>query len=340
MTYAYLRSTPAEPLTDLFDRMESMPTRTLTLSPEQVHVNVPEHVIDLNGTQIPLDADGLRALGDNLEIPNAFLLRQRTGLQQIIVETLLRQEREAATYAFSEDGLYEVRGANIEVVDPRRLLEVASRVVHPEAMVRDFWSTGSEFRLDVFAPEGAERGIGGDLAVNDLSAAGIRIIQDRKHNLAPGVVPFQYRLVCTNGMSTQFLGDRVDARGQSVDEILAEFEALAEIAFTQAEQDIASFYEMRTETVTNPERTLLRLASDADLPDRTITALLGRVPAMLDEMAGEQPSTFDLLNLMTNQANDPTQRRSGYRLRLEQAAGSIVTEHAERCSHCQARLVH
>lgn len=340
----YMREAPTRTVTDLLETVESATPAGLTLTPGEVTIDVPNHVIDLKGTEVALNATGLKALGDALDVPSAFLLRQDADFQQVILSTLLARKSAADVYAYTEaDGLLEVRNPGVQVITPARLLGVASRVIDPLAPVRDFWSNSSDFRLDVMAPEGFDRGIGGDIAVGDLSASGIRITQDRKHNLAPAVQPFQYRFFCTNGMSTRHDGLKVDARGQSVEEVLAELESLAEIAFRAAETEIESFYGLREDRVDNPERTLLRFARDAGLPNRTVTTLLERVPGLEDEVRAEGRdfvSTFDLVNLMTNQANDPAQRRPGYRLALESAAGGIVTEHAERCSHCQSRLVH
>jgi len=337
----YLREAPAQTLSDLMDTVESSPVSTLTLSPGEVHVNVPERTIDLGGREFRLGKTGLESLAATLDIPAPFLVRQEPEFQQTILEHLLSRKTTPDAYAVSEtEGLVEVRNPNTQVIAPARLIGATIRVIDGQAPVRDFWSDSSEFRLDVFAPEGFDRGIGGDVRVGDISAAGIRINQNRKHNLAPTVQPFSYRFFCTNGMSTRHDGLKIDARGQTVDEVLAEFESMADLAFRRAEAEIASLYEMRSEIVENPERTLLRMATEAGLPDRTVTRLLERLPASEDRAHDDRWSMFDLVNLMTNQANDPTQRRAGHRLALESAAGGTVANHADRCGHCQSRLTH
>jgi hypothetical protein len=48
---------------------------------------------------------------------------------------------------------------------------------------------------------------------------------------------------------------------------------------------------------------------------------------------------FDVVNLMTNQANNPSiDVRSSTRRNLQRAGGNIVTDHAERCGTCHSRL--
>jgi hypothetical protein len=50
---------------------------------------------------------------------------------------------------------------------------------------------------------------------------------------------------------------------------------------------------------------------------------------------------FDLLNHMTNEANDPAIRRQvGVRRSLERAGGGLIHEHAQRCPSCQTKLSH
>jgi len=337
----FLRSAPSETLTDVIDRMETDVSASLTLSSNDIVVDLAQNSIALGTVEVPVTPEGLKALSTSLDIPSAFLLRQDPDLQQVLLTTLLSRQPGNAVYGYSEAGLKEVRDPRTQVISPSRLLHVASRVIDPLAPVRDFWTTGAEFRLDVTVPEGSDRGVGGDNAVGDLSVAGIRIIQDRKHNLAPAVQPFQYRLFCTNGMSTRYDGAQVDARGSSVEEVLAEFETIADLAFRRAEADMEAFYSLRSERLEHPERTMLRMAQDAGLPTRTTTRLLEQIP-LISQQEGHSGdvTTFDLINLMTNMANDPSATRPGIRLALEQAAGKVVSEHAERCNSCQSRLVH
>lgn len=346
MSYLYLRDLPATTIADVRNTVESDPTVVAQVSNREVHVDLVNDQTITIGTDIVLPAseDAVSALGSWLDIPSAFLARQDTDLKQHLITTLL--ERNPGTGAFvytPTGGLKEVREPGQRVIPVERLLDIASRTISPEARVVEHRSTADEFRLDVVVPENFDRGVGGDPAVNDISAGGIRIGQDRKHNLAPWVQPYQFRLICTNGMSTSDDGLKVDARGASVEEVLAEFEAAADRAFRRVEADMAAFYSMRTERVENAERELLRLGTEAGLPTRTITRLQERVPLMLqenvDHFGQDFVSRFDLVNLITNQANDPRLRsRAGARQGLEQVGGQIVSEHTERCRACSSRL--
>lgn len=292
---------------------------------------------DTTKFEVPATETTISALGTWLDVPSKFLNRLDADMQQHLLTGLLRQNPGTMLIRFNDDdGIVEVRDPSTRVIDPRRLVDVASKVVSPEVQVTDFWN-GDDFRLDVVVPEGFDRGIGGDPQVGDITQGGIRLFQDRKHNLAPGVSPFFRRLVCTNGMEMMDEGLRVDARGQSVEQVLAEFEAAAERAFSRVEADMEAFYELRTQRVANPERAILRLAEEHGLPDRTAVRLAQRVPAYVQDDG--TASMFDLVNLITNQANDPSIRgRSGVRRNLESVGGNIVVAHAERCGHCLSKL--
>src|SRR5690606_39919886 len=64
-----------------------------------------------------------------------------------------------------DTGIEIIREPGIKYIDPRRLVEIASRVIDTNAQVVEFWNTPDEFRLDVITPENFDRGIGGDFKV-------------------------------------------------------------------------------------------------------------------------------------------------------------------------------
>lgn len=338
----YLRDVPTRTITDVREAVETRPTLTVQQSTSMVRADFEENVISLSDDiHVPLTADGVKALGTWLDIPHQFLLRQEIDIQQYLLTR--RGERAASQGAFvyePEVGLLDVQDPNTRVIPIAQLLDVASRVIDPSAPVLDFWSSADDFRLDIFAPEDFPRGVGGDAKVGDLSRAGVRLMQDRKHNLAPQVQPFQYRLRCTNGMTGRDDGLKIDARGSTVEEVLAAFEEAADRAFRRAEAEVSAFYDLRSQRVDNIERTLLRLGNEAKLPTRMVLRLQEQVPAMIQEEGIEEGdvSMFDLVNAITNIANDPSVK-TGPRDTLQALGGSIVTDHSSRCTACLSRIV-
>jgi hypothetical protein len=335
----YLREVPSTTLADVREQVNEH-SETIQVAHSDINVDLlEERRVDFgNGIEVPVTEDGVQAFASWLDIPSKFMDRMDADIQQHLITTLLERNPGNVAVVIGDDGIRQMRDPRIQVIPTSQLVDVATRVIDPSAPVVEWWRTGDEFRLDVMAPDNFDRGIGGDPAVGDITRGGIRIGQDLKHNLAPWAQPWAFRLICTNGMEIPDRGLKVDARGQTVDEVLAEFEAIADRAFRRVESDISAFYDLRTRRVENPERTLIRMAEERGLPDRTILRLVDRIPALTNETGGVI-TEFDLVNLMTNQANDPgIRRRAGARRALELAGGAIVTEHAERCGHCQSKL--
>lgn len=335
----FLRDAPTKTLTDLRHAVEDS-TEVIQVATGAVHLDlVGEKTMSFEGNDIviPMDSEGLTALGNYLDVPNKFLMRLETDTQEHLLSTLMSRHPATAALQFSSDGLVAVRAPNSKHIEPRRLVDKILNVMDPASPVVDWRRSVDEFAVDVIVPEGFDRGIGGDPAVGDLTRGGIRVGMDIKHGLAPWVQPFQYRLICTNGMETQDPGLKVESRGASVEEVLAEFEMAADRAFRRVESEIEAFYNLRNERVQHPERVLIRMAEENGLPARTVISLAERVPAMTDD---DGTSTmFDIVNLITNAANDPRIRnRVSARRTLEQVGGSIVTEHTERCGHCASSL--
>jgi hypothetical protein len=79
------------------------------------------------------------------------------------------------------------------------------------------------------------------------------------------------------------------------------------------------------------------MAGEAGLPQRTVLNIAERLPDMVENP--RNVSMFELVNLITNTANDPSIRnRIAVRRMLEQAGGQQVTSHIARCNHFQSRL--
>lgn len=305
--------------------------------------------IVFDGREVPATDIALRGFGTLADVPSKFFERIGSEVQEFLLNKLLvEQGGGEVVIGWNDGGIHDVRPPNQRVIDSRALVDVASSVLGRDANVVEWYRTAAEFRLDVLAPEAKTEWIGGDKPsarsrsktakpkVGDMTRSGLRIFHDTKHNLVPSIDGYFFRLVCTNGMETQEI-DKVDARGLSVEQVLGELEALAQRVMDRAPERMKHFYDLRNEVVEEPEQHLMRLMDEQGLPERTQNALVRRIPAVREE--GGTVSMFDLVNLITNQANDPhTLNKPRYRRNLESVGGRIVTEHVARCRSCRSRL--
>lgn len=301
-------------------------------------------VFQIGGTEVPATENGLKSMATFLDIPAKFFLRQGPDIQQTLLTAISsRTEKQDVTVYYREGGVHEVRKAGEVRVRPHRLLESAMKILPAESPIVEHWNNQDSLRVDVIVPEGFDRGIGGDPGVGDITRGGVRIGQDRKMNTAPWIQPYLYRLACTNGMELPDEGIKIEARGAQENEIEALFEAEIARAVDRLEADIQAFYDLRNTTLgDDPTGALHRAATEMNLPLRTIGRMEDIVPALIDNASGEgrEYSMFDVINTMTNQANDPrlASNRSGRR-NLQRAGGTLVNDHSERCGTCHSRLV-
>jgi hypothetical protein len=350
-------SLPGETVATLRDRVNDRSEGTV-VSTDQLHIDLTsdEASIGVNGITLPVTTEGVMALGSYFGVPTSFLDKIEPDEREWIINA--RKERLPGTLSvrYTDEGITGAYTPNQRIINPSRLVDVAARVISPEAPVVGLIDTVDDIVFDTIVPHGFDRGIVTvpeqvdlpdevlDLLddptvrrVGDTTRGGIRIGYDKKRNLAPFVQPFSYRLFCTNGMETRSDGLRVEARGaQSVDDVLAELEGMAEAAFSAVEAQINAMYDLRANRVQNPERLIHRLGTEHGLPTRTIDQLVAAAPTL-----GDEPTEFDVVQLITNAANAGADnpRRFNARRTLQTVGGRIVVQHQERCGHCNAKIV-
>lgn len=333
----YLRDLPGTTLADLVPELDKK-LQVWGGGAHQIAVRFEDDdpSIVLNGTEVPATRDGKSALANYFDIPAKFFVdRLEPDEQQWLLSSRMDHLGGELTVRFNDHGVSEVHKPSLVRVEPHALVERALTAFPESSPVVDWWCDATDFQVDVIVPEDGEgRYIGGDPSVQDITRGGIRFGQDRKNNTAPWVQPLLYRLVCTNGMEVPDLGLRVEARHATAEQIEALFEGEIHRAMDRLEGDIRSFYDLRNQDLGNDATgALRRAAQERGLPDRTV----GRLE---DAFRGVEGATmFDVVNLMTNQANDPAiGLRSSSRRNLQRAGGGLVYDHAERCGTCHSRL--
>ncbi len=338
----YLRDLPGTTLEDVRNQFDQHLIQWGGAS-HQVEPKLEDEVptIRFGEHEVFVGKEGLGSVATFFDIPPKFLARLDPDQQQYIVRTQIERSDKELTVYFNDDmGVTEVRKAGEVRIMPHRLVDSLLTTFPSHSPIVDSWVDHNELRIDVIFPEDHELGTQGDLARGDISRGGLRITQDRKLNGAPALEKLVWRLVCTNGMELPDASLKVEARGNTEREIHALFEAEIARAVDALEQEIQHFYSLREESVgSDPTGALRRAALEQNLPLRTVGNLEDLVPALVTEANGGDITMFDVVNLMTNQANNPSiDVRSSTRRNLQRAGGNIVTEHAERCSTCHSRL--
>lgn len=347
---AYRQFTPRT-LSDLKDEIAGNRATTesvdLPLSEIDFKLDSDDPHFLIRGQKVAYSPTGVTAFGNFLQIPSPFFKRTGRELGVARQGDMLKWFMDTTSssgvrISYTEAGVQSVTDPERKLIDPLQLVNVAEKVLGTtDAEVVRLIDTPETYAFDVHVPESFDHGIGGDRPeggreVGDITAGGITIAYDRKRNHAPEVGSFLYRLICTNGMRTEDMGLRIDARGSTVDEVLAELEAMADRAFKRVERQIAHFYQLRDQRVDNAERELIAIAREHRIPDRSLVQLTRQAAS---NALPDDPTRFDLVNLITNFANDPSIRNDGGRLLLESAGGSVVQDEATRCGHCHSRLV-
>lgn len=286
---------------------------------------------------IPATVDGVEQIATFIGVPRAFALNLPPDMQRYLLQELLRRNPANVGIRYTDNGIHEVFKPDRVRLEPRQIVSTAISVLGADAPLVEWRCDSDELLIDVVVPENADYGIGGDPQINDISRGGLRFRQDRKNNHAPTVNSYLYRLACTNGMVVPESGLTLDARGSTVPVLLAELELAAQHAFRQVEEQMEHFYAMRERRVEGDvTQAVIQVARERGLPDRTGMMLARRVPDQLNpSVLGREVTEFDLVNLITNQANDPALRgRFGTRRQLEQAGGRLVREVHDRCGNC------
>lgn len=357
----FLRTMPDKTLSDVANELNTTTLgwggSTLEIKP---HLNVADPFFELENAsgpnhEIPFTMEGLEQLAGFAKLPTKFVERVHQGiqaegtreeskslLQQMVTWGLQSNVDNVSVSYVPNGGITEVYHANQLRIEPRRLVERIMNVMDPSSQVIEVINTPDHFRLDTVVHEGAHFGWGGetDKEEGDISAGGIRVDLNRAGSQAhaPSVGALLFRLECTNGYESLREQDKIELRGSTIDSLFAEFEGVCEQVFSRVEAELASFYEMKNRPVEGDlTQAVMRVAEERGLSPRMAHTLATRVPRIAGENG--EATWFDVINLITNEANEPSVRRSATRSRaLELAGGRMIGEHTERCSHCQQKL--
>lgn len=296
-----------------------------------VNVNSPEPTLNMPGRgEIPFPEYAQRELAGFLKVPGAYYSRIPGELKQQTFDGLLSLSAEEVQVEFTNQSVGSVYDAKKAIIRPHEIAEVALDHLPGDSQVVDV-EVGKEFVLDVlYGPEGEDRYAGGDLEVNDITRGGLRFMYNTKTQAKPAVAPYLYRLVCTNGMETPEVALKLTSEGNSAQEYLLALGNFTEAALGIIDKRINEFYALREARIDGePLKALSRLAASYGLSPLTVRRLethLGVSP---------QSTTFDLVNIITNEANNPIlDNRPGQARKLQRVGGSVVVHQHGFCDNC------
>lgn len=320
-------------LEELADRVR-IPTARHETTSMNIQASVSE--IRLGGVTVPNTVHNRVQVGAFFGVSERTLTRfaDSDWAPTILNEVIRRTPEQVAVYTDDDGVVHDVMKPTKLHFTPHQIVDVALNILPADAKVVDLRHDGKDFSFSARVDQETDDRLWGDAAVGDLTAAGLMFTLPIRERLAPSVATYAYRLVCTNGMTVMDPGFKVDARGQTVDDVLEELERKAQEAFGRVEAQVAAFYDLRNERVENPERTMIRLFEEFDVPTRVRADVLASAAEI-----GDDPTMFDVVNLITNHANHPDVAfRPTPRLALQGLGGRVISEHAARCNHCRHRL--
>jgi hypothetical protein len=236
----------------------------------------------------------------------------------------------------TDSGILDAYAPSAHRIDPRRVMEIAARVIDPSGQVVSFRKDTRSYGFEVVTRpwsviEEAEA------AVGDISHGGLRFGHEFKDGYMPWVQPFIYRLVCTNGLEVPDATLKVSSEGRTTEGVLESLEEMARIAFERVDADIEAFYELKNHPIHQAERTLTRMARELGISAARLRSILEAFPGYLD--GNGQVSEFDLINAITNEANNPSmENQFNAQRKLQRAGGTIAFSHATRCPTCASQI--
>ena len=333
VNYPHVRTEPDQTLATVAKRFEAVITSMTIDSGEEIRIAPGLDTVTVKTKEFKFNDESLNALATWVGFPKGFLDRLDTDLQSAWMNTMLQRKRSKGVVRVGKKtGIVSVLAPNQMPFEPHLIVAAATKVLGADAPVVELANTPTTFALDVVT----NKFDFGDKKIGDITRAGLRFGLNMRQNLAPTVNPYSYRLWCTNGASRVVEGAKIDARGSSIEEVMAELEIKARLAFEMVEADVRAMYDLRNTPVVAPERTLSRMAVEHGLSDRLRLRAIDALPSMVEDM--NHVSMFEVIQAVTHLANDPAIHNRGARESLESFGAAEILHHIERCGHCAAKL--
>lgn len=281
--------------------------------------------------EIPFPHYAQQQFASRLKVPRSFYDRIPVELRQQTLETLVNRTGDEVHIDFKNSGVESISDPKKAIIKPSDIIDVALEHFPGESTVVDVLHDADVFQLDVlYGDENNDLHIGGDLEVGDITRGGVRFGYNFKSQAKPWLSPYLYRLMCTNGMETPEMSLKLTAEGNTAQEYLLALSNFTESALGMVRARIDAYYALRSSEIdAEPSLALSRMASAHGLPDSTVRRLVNHL--------GVSPANtmFDLVNIITNEANNPQiEEKPAQRRKLQRAGGNVVVHQNGFCDNC------
>lgn len=207
-------------------------------------------------------------------------------------------------------------------------LEVASEFSKDVYLDKTFSSLSEGTYFSVVLPAMSD-----EMTPGDVIAGGFSIRDSRLGKFKLEVNTYTYRLVCSNGMlSVAPSGHIIRLRKEDLEMSLADW--LAPVIRTMCDNIQGELQRIQNTTKMKVDNHSINIMSQTfrefPLPKETREALT--------DQAEQMTSVYDIVNLLTAEANNPEWAGTPARIRALQSAGGFITEHQSVCPHCNSLL--
>ena len=111
----------------------------ITVSPGNLKLDSAAGVIEVlpegenrrNVRRIPISVESVEAIANHLQVPTAFHKRLPADLRDTLVNEMFSREHNMAHVRLNDSEIFYVREPSSKVIDPRRFIDVAAKVISP-----------------------------------------------------------------------------------------------------------------------------------------------------------------------------------------------------------------
>lgn len=295
--------------------------------------------------EFPFDAQAERALAKYLGVSTSYLAKCPPDLKAYNLNYHLNAKPGIGlTAEILGDKLVSFHRPGLPVLGIHPVADVIVDAMHPNDEVIDLRRDETSFHVDIVTDKTVEVESNddipdrtrGDRQIGDITRGGVRVLSSPTEVKAPSVVPYFYRLWCTNGCSSPVDEGAISLRGNTVEEVLQEMSDTMSRIRGELDDKLDAFAEMAARRVPgSPTRFARQIGSEYGIPARVMTRVLDRI----EQLPEDGTTLYDVQQVFTSVANGDLPYRTMMRLQALGGDMALDTEHVlHRCNTCERPL--